>query len=85
MLLAEADARRITLVSDLRRITAPFARFEQLSARSRPFILLGAPIVGFLLTRRFPGLVRWGLRGAGVASLVRKLLRNPSSLLSSRV
>lgn len=75
-LVAAAEVERAALHVAMGRVSRPLRWLDQAERYLRPWrplLLVAAPVGGFLLTRRWPGLVRWASRGLGAWGLGRRL------------
>jgi hypothetical protein len=68
-LIAESDAYRLVLASELTRLMGPTRWWERL----RPVLVVAAPVAGFWLTRRSKGMKRWAVAGWGALRLLKTL------------
>jgi hypothetical protein len=75
MLLAESEAQRLVLASELHRLITPLRWVDRLQTQVRPLWMVGAPVAGFWLTRRSKGMTRWLSAGFGALRLVKTLRR----------
>ena len=66
LLVAESEANRIALGAELRRVLTPLEWLDRMRSKTAPLLLLGAPIAGYLATRKLPGALRWVSRGMRV-------------------
>jgi hypothetical protein len=73
LLLAESEAQRLVLASELKRLLRPLHWLDRVQTRFRPLLALGAPLAGFWLTRRSKGVKRWAVAGFGVLRLLQSL------------
>lgn len=73
LLMAEADAYRVTLAADLHRVVAPLRWVDMAQSRLRPVMWIGAPLAGILLTRRLPSVARWVSRGFALLRTLRSV------------
>jgi hypothetical protein len=73
LLIAEAQACRLTLAADLHRVGTPLRWLDQLQSRSRTMLWLGAPVAGLFLARRLPPIARWLTRGVGMLRMLQRV------------
>lgn len=74
-LLAESEAQRLVLVSELHKAITPLRWLDRFQAQVRPVLVVGAPMAGLWLARRSKGIKRWVPAGLGALRLVRNVRR----------
>jgi hypothetical protein len=74
-LLAESEAQRLVLTSELRRAIRPFRWLDRLQVQARPVLMVGVPVAGLWLAHRSKGLKRWVPAGLGALRLLKSLRR----------
>ena len=72
-LLAESEAQRLVLASELRRVIGPLRWVDRLQTSAGPLLRLATPVAAFWLTRRSKGLKRWVPATFGAMRLIRSL------------
>jgi len=73
LLVAESEARRLVLASELTRISRPLRWIDAAHLKIRPRLVAGLPMAAYLLARRSRGLTRWAAAGMGAARLYQSL------------
>jgi len=78
LLLAESEANRLVLASELSRLSRRFHWLDRFQYQARPFMRLGTPLAAYLFARRSRGVTRWiasALGGARIYYGARRFLR----------
>ena len=75
LLLAESEAQRLVLASQLHRALTPVRWLDRLQMQSRPLLVVGAPLAGFWVARRTKGMKRWVTAALGAVRLAHSARR----------
>lgn len=86
LLLAESEARRLVLASELNRLLRPLNWVDRLQLYSRPLMRVGAPVAAYFMVRRSKGFTRLIASAFGAARVyygARRYLQRPAKDASS--
>jgi hypothetical protein len=82
LLLAESEARRIVLASEMNRVARPLRFLGRVRLQARPLLMVGVPVAAYLFARHSKGKSRWIVTALGAAraySSLRRYLRPASA------